>query len=174
MNTNTAPWTSKINRLLIGHSWRASHGWAMALIPGANQYIPHIQHQSLFYGGWRHNYYCQLRQAGRASEQSTYLDVYALPIFIICLPQTVCRFICSSVQTLFSAPWPPQHSFIHFSPIFSVCCFCTADRASIGPPLLITSKNVPKTGLEPKTGDILYPIPRSLAYPFLLTTHNQW
>ena len=45
---------------------------AMALNPWANQYTGPANN-----GGWRHNYYCQQRQAGRAmSSQLLYLDVY--------------------------------------------------------------------------------------------------
>ena len=33
---------------------------------------PHIQLQRVFYGYWRHNYYCQQRQAGRPGQWAVY------------------------------------------------------------------------------------------------------
>ena len=48
--------------------------------------MPRIQLQSVHYGsysGWQHYYQCQQRQAGRANECSTYLDVYGVNITII-------------------------------------------------------------------------------------------
>ena len=39
-----------------------SHG---AACRGKSIHWPRIQHQSVFYGSWQHNYYCQQRQAGR-------------------------------------------------------------------------------------------------------------
>ena len=69
--------TSKRNRLIIGHSWRAGCGMCNGAESGGKLiHWPHIQCQSLHYGDWQHNYQCQQRQTGWANEQSTYLDVY--------------------------------------------------------------------------------------------------
>ena len=63
---------------IVGAGWPLHT--AMALNLGANQYTarPRLQHQSVFYDGWQHIYYCQQRQAGRPNEQSISLDVYGL------------------------------------------------------------------------------------------------
>ena len=54
----------------------------MALNPRANQYTgPTYSAKVFFYGGWRHNYYCQQRKAGWANEGSTSLDVHGKFMF---------------------------------------------------------------------------------------------
>jgi len=50
-----------------------SHG---AECGGKSIQWPCIQRQSMFYGGWQRNYYCQQKLAGQANEQSISLDVY--------------------------------------------------------------------------------------------------
>ena len=48
---------------------------------GKSIHLPHIQRQKVLYNaycGWRHNNYCQQRQAGRANEQSTSLRCLCL------------------------------------------------------------------------------------------------
>ena len=64
--------TSKRNRLLIGSSWPA----AGAECGGKSIHLPCIQCQKVLHSGccsWRHNYYCQQRQAVRSNKLSTSL-----------------------------------------------------------------------------------------------------
>ena len=50
--------------------WPAGRGLGNGAESGSKSiHWPQIQCQSLFYGGWQHNYQCQQRQ-------STYLDIY--------------------------------------------------------------------------------------------------
>ena len=63
--------------------------WALAVVGGLaaassngaacrdkSIHLPRIQCQSMFYGSWQHNYYCQHRQEDRANKHSISLDVY--------------------------------------------------------------------------------------------------
>ena len=70
LNKQTTHWPQ-----LAGWPLYRGHGTACG---GKSRHLPCIQRQSLFYGGWQHNYWCQQRRVGRANEWSTYVDVYAI------------------------------------------------------------------------------------------------
>ena len=52
-----SPMTYKRNRPLINHSWWVGRCLGNGTVSGGKSiHWPHIQRQSLFYGGWQHNY----------------------------------------------------------------------------------------------------------------------
>ena len=68
------------NRLLSGRMWSASYYMSNGTESGGKSvHWPRIMRQSIFYGGWQHNYNCQQLQASRPSNDwSTSLDVYGV------------------------------------------------------------------------------------------------
>ena len=97
-----------------------SHG---AEFGGKSIHWPHIECQSVFYASWRHNYYCQQRQAGWANEWSISLDVYG---FAQCFSSLKLIYIGVFYQC-FCQAFSPWISTI-FEPLISYFSDCTLGR----------------------------------------------